>query len=329
MSVEVFEKMKIQERDWRILLDLFMCRVMSLRHVCDLHFAGRMEGAKKRLQKLKRAGLVRERPRRVGTPSLLHLTKQAFLELQKDGRLDQFPAMSPGLMEKRGNVSELTLQHELEIMNVRTALQLALEAHPALTLAEFSTWPALYEFTALHVSSALGRRQLTIRPDGFIRVHERDGGEVFEHMFFLEVDRSTETQEIIGQKGSCYLNFYQSGGMAERFGSTKDKFRDFPFRTLVVFRSEERRNNAAESMLRNDPPILTQVWLTTKAEVAADPLGAIWMRPKDVLEATRGTSFDLQFRSTEPTYRRRPQRESLIRARTKLQALFERAIGLQ
>src|SRR6266481_7109268 len=104
----------LQERDFQILVGLFECRVMSLRHVCDLHFQGRMESAKKRLQKLKAADLVRERTRRIGDPSILQLTKKAFLALREDGRLDSFPTLPLGWMEKRAQVSELTLRHELE-----------------------------------------------------------------------------------------------------------------------------------------------------------------------------------------------------------------------
>ena len=38
-----------------------------------------MESAKKRVQKLKADGYIGERARRTGEPSILHLTKKAFM----------------------------------------------------------------------------------------------------------------------------------------------------------------------------------------------------------------------------------------------------------
>ncbi len=316
-------EIEIQERDLDILLGLFECRVMSLGHVSTLHFEGRSESAKKRVQKLKASGLVRERARAVGEPSLLHLTTKAFRVLRESGKLDTFPAITAKQMEKRTQVSGLTLRHELEVMDVRAAFMSALRDAPGLSASEFSTWPALYQFAAVHASEIFGRRELTVKPDGFIRLREETGPDAFEHMFFLEVDRSTETQDIIGQKAACYLSFYQSGGMAIRFGGSRDDFRQFPFRVLMVFRNEERRNNAAERLLRNVPPVLTQVWLTTFPEVIENPLGAIWIRPKDYLEATRGTRFDPAASANSPLYRRQAERERLVAKTVPRLLLFE------
>src|SRR4051812_13098621 len=68
----------LQERDFDILAGLFECRVMTLAHVTDLYFDGKSEAAKKRVQKLKAAGLLRERKRRIGDPSVLHIGMKAF-----------------------------------------------------------------------------------------------------------------------------------------------------------------------------------------------------------------------------------------------------------
>jgi hypothetical protein len=322
MAEERRAALALQERDFTILLGLYECRLMSLRHVCDLYFDGRMESAKKRIQKLKAAGLVRERPRVVGEASVLHISKQAFLELQRSGRLEAFPPMPIAAMEKRAHVRDLTLRHELEVMDVRTAFLKAIRGKSEISVIEFSTWPALYQFTAQHVSPLLGRRDLLMKPDGFIRVREEEKGEIFEHLFFLEVDRSTEVQDLIAQKASCYLDFYQKGGMAERFGATREEFRNFPFRVLMVFRNEERRNNAAERLLRNTPPILSQVWLCAMDQFLVEPLGPIWLRPKDYLEATKGGPFDPMGQTNGTIYRRQMEREKTVRSNAILQALF-------
>ena len=57
---------------------------------------------------------------------------------------------------------------------------------------------------------------------------------------------------------------------------------------LWVFRTAERRNNVAEALCRSFPPVLGRAWLTTLEEATRDPLGAIWMRPQDYLNAVEG-----------------------------------------
>lgn len=294
----------LQPRDINVLRDLFECRVMSLAHVTALHFEGKKEAAKKRVQKLKDAGLIRERPRAIGEPSLLHLTKGGFQRLRDAGQISRFPNIGVSAFEKRSQVSEATLRHELEVMDVRVALVKALFERPALSIAEFSTWPTLNQFTAIHESSAVGRKEIVVKPDGFLRIREAAEDGTYEHMFFIEVDRSTESLEVLAQKAFCYLHFYQQGGMALRFGARREEFRDFPFRVLAVFQSEERRNNVAERLLRNNPPLMTQVWLSTMAEIRENPLSPIWIRPKDYAE-TMGANASHHLHANENTIYRR------------------------
>lgn len=285
----------LQDRDYEILLGLFECRVMTLSHIAELYFDGKTEAAKKRVQKLKGGGYLRERARRIGDPSVLHIGKKAFLALQEAGKLEGFPSMSVAMFEKRAQVSPLTLRHELEVMDVRTAFFRSVKEKPHLSITEFSTWPALYQFTARHTSAEKGRRELVVKPDGFIRIREKTTEGTFEHMFFLEVDRSTESLEIIAQKAACYLEFYQSGGMAERFGVERDRFSEFPFRVLLICKSIQRKNNVATRFLRNEPPLLTQVWMAIITDAISSPLNSLWSTAKDygapTSSARRGKSL--------------------------------------
>jgi hypothetical protein len=57
----------------------------------------------------------------------------------------------------------------------------------------------------------------------------------------------------------------------------------------MTFKTAERRNNTAERLLLNHPPIRNQVWLTTLKEVTTDPLGSIWVKPGDYLKVTAGS----------------------------------------
>jgi len=63
------DALKLQPRDLVLLRGLFESRVMTTDHAAALYFDGKGEAAKKRLQKLKSAGFIAERPRRTFEPS--------------------------------------------------------------------------------------------------------------------------------------------------------------------------------------------------------------------------------------------------------------------
>jgi hypothetical protein len=304
----------LQERDLAILRGLFESRLMTLTHVTHLYFNGRGEAAKKRIQRLKHERFIRERARRVYQPSILHLSRRAFAELSSRGMLLEYPTLAWNQLEDRAKVSELTLRHELAVLDVKTALSCAIRKISYYELIEFSTWPLLYQFQAAQppLPGTYHPGSVLIKPDGFVRLHEQaTGGDLFEHFFFLEVDRSTEPRETLARRVYGYQDFYRRGGLALRHGFTREDYKDFPFRVLMVLPNEERRNNMAERLLQNDPPALTMVWLTTFSEVTVDPLGAIWMRPLDYREITKGTQYDA-IRPRTGAYRRDPAREAMV-----------------
>jgi Replication-relaxation len=305
-----FSAFQSQRRDFEILRGLFESRVMTAAHIATLYFDGKKEAAKKRLQKIKTAGLIAERKRRVNEKSVLFLTRQGYALLQKQDLLSAFPKLSPSVFEKRASVSELTLRHELEVMDVKVAFHSALENSRTFAIAEFSTWPRLNEFKARRGSVG---EEVLVKPDGFIRIEEKekDGG-LSEHTFFLEVDRSSETQETLINRAGCYLDYYKSGGFALRNGAARSAFKEFPFRVLIVLKNAERRNNTAERLLQNSPRILTLAYLSTADEVRADPLGGIWIRPIDYREAIKETSF---VNENNRGYRRQVSREAWIESK--------------
>jgi hypothetical protein len=159
---------------------------MTAAHIATLYFGGKAEAAKKRLQKIKAAGLIGERKRRVNEKSVLFLTRKGHAHLEKQKLLSVFPKLSTAAFEKRASVSELTLRHELEIMDVKAAFHSALKNSNTFSIVEFSTWPRLNEFKARRLS--YNGFEVLVKPDGFIRIHEKEKeGGVSEHTFFLEV----------------------------------------------------------------------------------------------------------------------------------------------
>jgi hypothetical protein len=75
--------------------------------------------------------------------------------------------------------------------------------------------------------------------------------------------------------------------------------------------------------LNINPPILSQVCLTTFAEVTTDPLGPIWIEPRDYRTATDGTPFDTSRQIPAYAYRRQPEREALVEAKIRKFCLLE------
>src|SRR5436190_23974604 len=111
-------RIELQERDIAFLRGLFECRVMTTEHVASLYFNGHAEMAKKRLQKLKSAGLLTERPRKQFEPSILFLTGKGITTLRDYGILELYPQFDTATLTRRARVSDITLRHELAVMDV-------------------------------------------------------------------------------------------------------------------------------------------------------------------------------------------------------------------
>lgn len=293
---------------------------MTAAHIAAMYFNGSGEAAKKRLQKMKGAGLVGEKRPRVNERALLFLTTKGFKALTNAGAVSS-EFLSPSSFLKRMPVGQYTLQHELEVQDVKSAFHVAASRHTNITIEEFKTWPLLYEFTACRAADG---KEVTVKPDGFIRVHEKlSNGQMAEHSFFLEVDRSSEMQDYLVNRASCYVNYYRSGGFAVWNGATPAEAKLYNFRVLVTFRNEERRNNTAARLLQHNPPILTQTYLTTIDEALSNPFGPIWMCPVDYRKTTAGTVFDPYRVEQGWMYRRQSVRERLVADRVTKRRLLE------
>lgn len=313
--------MQIRERDYALLRGLFESRIMTARHITSLYFEGRPEAAKKRLQKLKSAGFIAERTRNVNQPAILSLSRKSFNLLYGEGRLSDYPRISANSFLDRANVSERTLQHELDIMDIKAAFHSQIAQYATHSIVEFSTWPLLYEFEAPHPTEGT---DILVKPDGFIRIHEQEAGtKGFYHDCFLEVDRSSEVLDTLAWKALSYRHYYNSGGFAIRNQVSRTEFEDFPFRVLMVLKSAERRNNIAERLTQINPPILTQTWLTTFKEIADNPFGAIWILPCDYRRVTKDTAFYNERPTRRFEYRRNQEREVFIDSKIRKLQLFK------
>jgi hypothetical protein len=98
-----------------------------------------------------------------------------------------YPSLAWNQLEDRAKVSELTLRHELAVLDVKTALSCAIRNVSHYELVEFSTWPLLYQFQAAQppLPGTYQPTRVLIKPDGFVRLHEHATDcDRFEHFFF-------------------------------------------------------------------------------------------------------------------------------------------------
>jgi hypothetical protein len=266
----------IQPRDIEFLQLLLHTRILTLKHATALIFNNGAEAAKKRVQKLKASGLVLEKRRKAYEPGVLFLSQKGFDCLRQKEALPEH-CNNEFVFAKRKGVSELTLRHELAVLDIKMVFHQAVENENNVSLAEFSTWPWLFEFSVNDTREGAK----TVKPDGFIRIHEQTAdGEKWEHLFFLEADCGTEKLETLVLKAIRYNQFYREGGMALRHNQPKEAYQDFPFRVLFVVNSEQRKNNLATMLLQANPPILTQAWIATFEDVIKQPFAAIWLEPQ-------------------------------------------------
>ena len=110
----------VRPRDLEFLCLLLHTRILTLSHAAALIFNGSSEAAKKRIQKLKAAGFVLERRRKAYEPGILFLSKRGFECLRENGALPEECADITSF-SKRATISELTLHHELEVLDVKVA----------------------------------------------------------------------------------------------------------------------------------------------------------------------------------------------------------------
>ena len=280
----------LQERDYALLRELYESRIMTRQHIAELFFDGSSEAAKKRVQKLMGIKLIAERARQPSEPAILHLATGGYRLLESEGLLSEYPEQGMKSFQKRVQVGDGTVKHELDVMSIKAGMARSVRGNIHLEIAAFQTWPKLYQFRARRPVVQDGwtaTREMAMKPDGFVRLHEHlaDGDGVVEHAFFLEVDRGTERHPTITSKVEGYRHYYRSGGFAERCGYDPSNPGACPFRVLLVLRTPERCQRIAESLLAMSPPVKSHVWLAVFDAVVADPFEQVWQTPGDIVVA--------------------------------------------
>lgn len=274
---------EVTDRDLLILRCLYECRVATLNHLSKLFFDGRYEATKKVAQRLAGHRLTNKRKRPIGHPDVLYLSKRGFDLLREKGGLDGLPVVPWERLEKRIRVSELTLNHELDVLTLRAAFEEAARARSELSIPTFTTWPRLAQFPAERALAGVGQRStMMLKPDGFCVIKESlASGRSDAFYFFVEVDRSTETLQTLCSKMHGYRDYWRRGGLAERFGDDAANGKKWPFRVLWTFKTEARLRSVQEAFNKSNPPYRGLAWLALFEDAVEQPLRSVWTRPQD------------------------------------------------
>jgi len=277
---------ELQPRDFALLKDVFNSRFITIAHAAKLHF-GDMKSAeasaKRRLAKLadKNCGLLKRQEVNLKRCRVIYrLTKNSVDLLVKCRAIGPRAGEEwDSKVRKRytDRIATSTLEHEIGMLDIKAALQPALEEHAHLKVHEFGVWPYPYQFQVQRQG-----RHVMQQPDGFIHVLEFSPNldEPRSHYFYIELDRGTETLDRIVEKVEGYMYHLRSKGFAAWLGFPSAKPGEHPFRVLFVVNakaSDQRRANIAQRL--TEASIKTFAPIATLADLLRDPLGHIWVTP--------------------------------------------------
>jgi predicted transcriptional regulator len=68
----------------------------------------------------------------------------------EERKIIDYPKLSAEQFAKRSRINESTLKHELSVMDVRVAITQAINKATGHRIDEFTTWPLLSQFSAIH-----------------------------------------------------------------------------------------------------------------------------------------------------------------------------------
>lgn len=322
----------IRDRDERLLRALYESRFLMYSHIAALFFDGKKPAAQKRVYKLKRAGFLREQSnRKLSELSRVSLTRQALEYLTAEGLLAGYPRMRWESLAERLDVKPTKVDHERTVLDVRVSLEGALQ-EAGLTLVEFSTWPRLFTFQlSPHPNppaDGTGSSLYQLEPDALLRFASESNT---AYTYFIEVDRSSENRRRLLDKALGYkaLQAQHQHLLKTRLGMSRDSVEPVRIAALFIFQSRaDGTGNAA--MSRNNfielvcakTSMEKLIYAATYEDVRRDPLGKIWLRPKEYRAALTQTNYDPADLPARFIPTRRPERDRLIRESDSLVNLF-------
>lgn len=200
----------LSDRDRSILVDVARLRVLTGDHLTRLHFHDLAPDSRDRTRRRVMAWLVEHRlvatlGRTVGGPRAGSAAHTYALGVAGQHALPLLGAMDAeadriiGRPRTPWTPGQMFLAHTLAISTLYCMLR-ERERVGELTLAQFTAEPASW-----HPDGKGG----FIKPDAYVRVQHGD----FEDVWWVEVDRATESIPTIKKKLITYLDFARAGGV--------------------------------------------------------------------------------------------------------------------
>ena len=180
-----------------------------------------------------------------------------------------------------GQVKTAFLQHALDLSEFRLLMETALADHPTVALHRFtcdfeirsSTEAAigkrrykLYD----EINHPVTRQKYIVYPDGLIILKGRGELERHQRLYFLEIDRGTETLGTIRNKVVGY-NLYLRNGVFKKFGHFER------FTVLIQTSSPKRAANIRKALVDQEGSslaLVTSVDRVTRETVLGAPIWA-------------------------------------------------------
>ena len=194
---------------------------------------------------------------------------------------------------KPGSVKRVFLQHALDLSEFRLCLEVALTGHERIELHRFTCDFEIKSHTDMAIGKRryklysevihpLTRERFIVYPDGLIILRGKGRYEQFQRLFFLEIDRGTESLPRIRDKVIGY-NLYLKEGVHKKFGPFES------FKVLLQTNSAKRAENIRRMLVDQegaDFVLVTTYDQVTPETVLAEP---IWIDDRNEAVALAGT----------------------------------------
>ncbi len=229
---EVDGGLHLQERDRKLLADLFLHQAMSRRQLQTLYF-GSVPRCNARLRQLFDHGYLA----RFFPPEAPFGAEAVYLPGTKAAGIvaaDLGMDISSVRRRCRGDRSGLYLQHALAVVDFRIALQSEVAANPDMDLDVWLPELLCHHEYDIRTAGTGPWRKRAFKPDGFFRLKCADGSATYS--FFLEVDLGHTSRGEFRAKVAMHREYLMSGLFRELYGAAC-------FRSLVVTTSARRMHN--------------------------------------------------------------------------------------
>ena len=232
--------MRLEERDVKLLSDLFLHRLMSRSQIQTLYF-GSTQRCNARLRQLFDHGFVKRfypPAAPFGAQAIYSIGKNAVSIVAKDLEMEL-----PEVRKQYGRSKTPTLiEHTLAIVDVRLAFLKAAQEDKDI---EIERW--LAEILCRHeydIREPNGKwKKEVFKPDAFVRMYNRRKNEYSN--LFIEVDLGHTSSGQFSKKMLAYQQYLKSGLFSEIYGSNH-------FKTIVVTTGKRRLSNLSELAINHN-----------------------------------------------------------------------------